>query len=223
MRYNISGTTVQYLNIELDPGESVYCDTGYLVSKSASVVMSPRLVGGILGAIKREITGATGFLTVFEAKGDRGLLTVSNDLPGKIIAIELNEGESIVLEDRAFLLATSNVSFNTQRVSLSAAFFTNTGLFLQKFNGPGVVFAHIVGDLIEHDLKEGDEIQIDPGHLAGFTPSLSYTVSTVGNIRSALFGGVGIFLMSFRGNGKLLLHSISRYKLTADILGSGNK
>ncbi|EQD55643.1 protein containing DUF124 [mine drainage metagenome] len=219
---------MQAVRISLDPGEKVYSDSGKLVSKSKSIVMEPRLVGGLVGAIERKVTGATGFLTEFVAKDAAGTMTVSGVLPGKIYQLALGEGEDFIAEHYAFIAADETVKFTMQTVGIGGAFFGGAGLILQKFVGPGNVFLHITGDVVEYNVTDDNPLEIDPGHIAGFDSSLKYKITFVDNIRTAMFGGVGLFLAKFEGNGKVVAHSVSRLKMASEIylqgkLDTGNK
>ena len=221
MNYEIEGNSMQVLKLTLQNGESVYADSGKLVSKSENVAMTPRLVGGIIKALERKVTGATGMLTEFKAGGDSATLSVAGIMPGKIKAMELGAGESFIAEHDAFLAAGSGVDFTAQTVGIGPAFFGGAGFVLQKFKGPGNVFMHVSGDILEYELDGTTALEVDPGHIAGFDDSLSYKIRFVDNIRSAMFGCVGLFLAKFEGKGRVILHSVSRYKLSSAIYTQG--
>ena len=221
MKYEVIGGSMQAVRISLDVGEKVYSDSGKLVSKSQSVIMTPRMVGGIVGAIERKVTGATGFLTEFVAKDAPGNMTVAGVLPGKVYQLTLGEGEDFIAEHYAFIAADETVKFTMQTVGIGGAFFGGAGLILQKFVGPGNVFLHITGDVVEYDVTEDNPLEIDPGHIAGFDSSLKYKITFVDNIRTAMFGGVGLVLAKFEGNGKVVAHSVSRLKMSSEIYLQG--
>lgn len=215
--FEIVGHDMQLLKLKLKKGERIYSDSGKLVSKSETVSMTPRLVGGVMGAIERKVVGASGLLTSFEAKDD-GFVSVAGVYPGKVLPIGLRAGESFVAESNSFLAADDTVSYSLQPVNLGAAFFGGAGFVLQKLVGPGYVYIHVIGDVIEHDLDGTQSLEIDPGHVAGFDPGIQYKVRFVDNIRTAMFGGVGLFLATFSGKGRVFCHSVSPLKLSADIV-----
>ncbi|MGC8586541.1 MAG: TIGR00266 family protein [Candidatus Micrarchaeia archaeon] len=223
MNYEILGNNMQAVKITLNPGEKIFTDSGKLVSKSGNVKMDPRLVGGIVGAIERKATGATGMLTEFTAIDSPGSVTVSGVMPGKVYVVKLNPGEQFIAEHRAFLVAESTVKFTISTVSIGAAFFGGAGLILQKFVGPGSVFMHVTGDLIEYNLDGSEPLEIDPGHVAGFDVSLKYKITFVDNIKTMMFGGVGIFLAKFEGKGRVVAHSVSSLKLSSEIYLEGKE
>ncbi len=212
---------MQALRISLRDGERIYADSGKLITKNKNINMTPRIAGGIIKAIERKAVGATGMLTEFKAGGGDGVVSIGGIMPGKIYQITLGEGEQFIAEHYAFIAAEESVNFTMQTLGMGTAFFGGAGFLLQKFTGPGNVFIHVVGDIIEHQVSEDNPLEIDPGHIAGFSPALKYKVTFVDNIRSAMFGGVGLFLAKFEGEGKVVAHSVSRYKLSSEIYLQG--
>lgn len=221
MRYSILGSNMQYLSVILDEGEKIFADSGTLVSKTESIIMTPRFAGGIMAALERKASGAQALLTEFSSKGASGEVAVAGLFPGKVFQVTLKPGERFTAEKYAFLAADSSVQYSVQIMNLGAAFLGGAGLYLLEFIGPGNVFIHVAGDIIEHDITPDSPIEVDPGHVAGFDSQLSYTVRFVDNIRTAMFGGVGLFLAKFKGNGRLITHSVSRFKLSSEIYRLG--
>ncbi len=222
MKYEIVGDNMQSLKVDLAVDERIYGDSGTLVSKSDSVVMTPRMAGGLGGMFARKMTGASGLLTEFMAKNIDGHVSLAGIYPGKIFTVNLEEDQTFVAEKEAFLAAEDTVKFTVQTMGVGAMWFGGAGIVLQKFVGPGRVFIHVVGDIIEYDVTEGNPIEVDPGHIAGYDGTLQYKVTFVDNIRTAMFGGVGLFLATFKGNGRVITHSVSRVKLAAQIYRDGS-
>jgi uncharacterized protein (TIGR00266 family) len=221
MKYDIVGSNMQHLNVSLDEGEKIFADSGTFVSKTRNISMTPKFAGGIISAIERKVTGAEALMTVFEAKGGSGEVAVAGLFPGKVFQVTLKDGEKFTVEKYSFLAADASVKYGIQLMGAGAALFGGAGLYLLELVGPGNAFIHVVGDIIEHDVTDDDPIEIDPGHIAGFDSHLKYAVSPVDNIRTAMFGGVGLFLAKFEGNGRLITHSVSRYKLSSEIYIEG--
>jgi uncharacterized protein (TIGR00266 family) len=221
MNYEIVGSNMQYLKVTLKKGEKFYADSGNFISKSDSAVMEPKLAGGIVSALERKWTGATAMLTEFSAKTGDATVTLSGVYPGKIYAIKLGEGEEFIAEDKSFLAADESVKTGMQTVGLGAAFFGREGIIFQKFTGPGIVAIHVAGDIIEYKLDGTFNIDIDPGHLAGFDGGINYKMKFVDNIKTAMFGGVGLFLATMSGKGRVITHSVSRHKLDYTIYNDG--
>ncbi len=212
---------MQAVRFDLVPGEKIYADSGKLVSKSSNIKMTPRLAGGLIKAIERKVTGASALLTEFEAEGGNGYVTVAGVIPGKVYQVKLEKGEMLVAEDYAFIAAEESVQFSIATVGIGPAFFGGAGLVLQKLVGPGNVFLLGVGDIVEYNVTEDNPLEIDPGHIAAFDDSLKYKITFVDNIRTAMFGGVGLFLAKFEGTGKVIAHSVSRYKLSSELYLQG--
>ena len=223
MKYQIIGGSMQILKFELEQGEKIYSDSDKLISKSSSVKMTPRLAGGLVSALERKMTGATGLLTEFEAVKGAGTVSAGGILPGKIVAVDLKQGQQFSAEHFAFLGSTETVKFSMETVGIGAAFFGGAGLVLQKFVGPGTVFMHVSGDAIVYQVTPDNPLEIDPGHIAGFDSNLKYKITFVDNVRTAMFGGVGLFLAKFEGDGKVIAHSVSRYKLSTEIYLEGKQ
>jgi uncharacterized protein (TIGR00266 family) len=221
MDYQIVGGSMQAVRFDLVPGEKIYSDSGKLVSKSSNMKMTPRLAGGLVKAIERKVTGASALLTEFEAEGSHGHVTLSGVLPGKVYPVKLGNDEDLIAEDYAFIAAEESVKFSMATVGVGAAFFGGAGLVLQKLVGPGNVFLHVVGDIVEYTVSEDNPLEIDPGHIAAFDSTLKYKITFVDNIRTAMFGGVGLFLAKFEGNGRVIAHSVSRYKLASALYLQG--
>ncbi|MCL5420066.1 MAG: TIGR00266 family protein [Candidatus Marsarchaeota archaeon] len=209
MEYNIVGKDMQTLMVDLNKGDKFYANPGHFVKKDNSITMSARSVGGATGGLVRAFTGTGIFLAEFSADND-GQVSLAGILPGKVISFELGAGEEMLVEHFAYLASdTGNIEIQT--VSLGAAFFGGAGLFLQRHKGPGKVFIHVIGGAIETNLDGNDEVQIEPGHLAAFQPSLQYDIKYVGNLRAAILGGAGLFFANFTGKGKVICHSTSRF------------
>ncbi len=209
MKYTIVGEDMQTLRVVLNKGDTFYANPGHFVKKDDSINMSAGLVGGATGGLVRAFTGTGVFLAEFSANNN-GEVALAGILPGKILSFELGKGEEILVEHFAYLASdTGNIEIQT--VSLGAAFFGGAGLFLQKHKGPGKVFVHVIGGAIETDLDGKNAVQIEPGHLAAFQPSLQYDIKYVGNLKAAILGGAGLFFANFTGKGKIICHSTSRF------------
>ncbi len=223
MKYTVVGGDLQSLKIDLDENEAVYADSGTLVSKDETVIMNPKAVGGLVGMLERKASGATALLTEFRARNGPGHMQVAGIFPGKIVPIDLGPNGRFISEHGAFLLAEESVKFTMHITNLGGGLFGGTGFILQEFTGPGRVYIHVVGDMIEHDLDGTTAVEVDPHHVAGFDATLSYKIRFVDNIRTAMFGGVGLFLATYTGKGRLITQTISRYKLAAEIYAEGQQ
>lgn len=222
MKYKIIGDNLQIVNIELKQGESVYSEAGRLVYKSENVKMEAEVKGGLKAAIKRVMTKESFFVTRFTCESGTGLVGFAGDLPGKIKVISLSANESFITERGAFLCAELGVKIDFRFAKIGAAFFGGEGFILQKLTGPGLVFINAVGDLIEYTLGEGESIQVATSHIVGFDPTVDYDVQRPGDIKTALFGGQGILLARLMGPGRVVLQSMTKEKIAAELGISAN-
>jgi len=214
LKYHILGTVQQVLAVELQPGKTIFSDSGAMSWMSASVNMSTKASGGLGGMLKRAVSGASVFIVDFEANGSPGQAAFSTDFPGKILPIELEAGQSLVMHKHAFLCAEKSVTldvFFTKK--LGAGMFGGEGFVLQKLSGPGMTFAELDGDAVEYKLKDGEVLKVEPGHVAMFESSVSFDIQMMKGVANILFGGEGVFLATLTGPGRVWLHSLTESKM----------
>lgn len=216
--YTIQGHNLQVLRIRLRPGQEVYSEAGKMVYKTPAVRWETRMSGAtlgekIIGAIRRKIGGESLFLTYFRADSN-GEVGFAGSYPGKIQAIDLAPGQSIFVQRDAFLVAQPTVQFGIAFVKrLGAGFFGGEGFILEKLTGPGTVFIHAGGDFVEFPLQPGEALQVEPGCLVAFDQTVDYDIDYVGGIKTALFGGEGLFLATLRGPGRVIVQSMTLEKM----------
>lgn len=221
MDYSIVGGSMQILNINLKTGDKIYVDGGKVASRSEDAQMNAKWAGGagFLKGVEMAFSGTTTFLLEVTGQSDTSTVAVSGDIPGKVRAVELKEGESMYVEHEAFL-ATNDPS-KIDVTGSARGLMAGTGLFLEKFTGPCMVFVHVAGDIIEYDLQDGYTMLIDTGHLATFGGNMQIHLVPVGDIKAELFGHENFLMAKFTGPGKIIMHSVSRQRLAAS-LGRGN-
>lgn len=209
MRYEIKGTTMPALEITLDRGEAVYTETTSMSWMSREIDMATGTRGGLGKIIGRAITGESLFLTTFRSKQDGAKVVFTPDAPGVIIPVQLDRGQQIIAQRQAFMTATEDVDIKIHfRRKLGAGFFGGEGFVMQRFEGPGLVFAALGGEVVEYNLERGEELRVNPGYVAMHEPSVDYDIAFVGGVRNVLFGGEGIFLTTLRGPGKVWLQTM---------------
>ncbi|HDN97539.1 MAG TPA: TIGR00266 family protein [bacterium] len=225
MRYEIIGDNLQFVKIYLSEGEEVYAEAGKMMFKSANVSMESKLVGKpgenvITGALKRVIAGESIFTTHFKAVSGEGVVAFAGDYPGRIEPIVLDDGKSFIAQRDAFICAQISVEFSIAfQKHIGVALFGGEGFILEKFNGPGVVFIHGGGDFYIKELAPGEKLQVDTGCIVGFDDTVSYEINFVKDVKTALFGGEGIFLANLVGPGKVILQSLTLARLRREIGG----
>ncbi|WP_135550971.1 TIGR00266 family protein [Paenibacillus cymbidii] len=219
--YRIIGDEMQLVEIELDPGESVVAEAGSFMMMEASIRMetifgdgssdNKGFMGKLLGAGKRLLTGESLFMTLYTNAG-RGKERVSfaSPYPGKIVPLDLSELDGkIICQKDAFLCAAKGVSVGIafQR-KLGTGFFGGEGFIMQKIEGDGLAFVHAGGVIVEKVLQPGEVLRVDTGCLVALTQSVDYDIEFVKGVKSALFGGEGLFFATLRGPGRVWLQSL---------------
>jgi len=220
--YTIQGDNLQVARLRLKPGQEVYAEAGKMVYKTANVQWDTRMTGAtlgekLLGALRRTVTGESLFVTFFRAD-TAGEVGFAGSYPGKIQIFDLKPGQSILAQRDAFLFAETAVQFNVALVKrLGAGFFGGEGFILEKFTGPGAVFIHAGGDFVEFDLQPGQILQVDSGCIVAFDESVEYDIQFVGGIKTAIFGGEGLFLATLTGPGHVVVQSMTLQKMRREL------
>lgn len=219
--FQVFGEDLQYVEVELDPGEAALAEAGAMMYMEDGIQMetifgdgsqqSTGFFGALLGAGKRILTGESLFMTVFgNAASGKKKVAFGAPYPGRIIPVHLAEiGGEIIAQKDSFICAAKGVSLGIAfQKRLGAGFFGGEGFILQRLTGDGWAFLHAGGMIHERVLAPGETMRVDTGCIVGFTSSVDYDIELVGGIKTALFGGEGLFFASLRGPGKIWLQSL---------------
>jgi uncharacterized protein (TIGR00266 family) len=234
--YRIHGDDLQFVEIELDPAEATVAEAGAMMFMEDGIGMetvfgdgSPQnrgFVGSLLGAGKRLLTGESLFMTVFlnQSSGKRRV-AFGAPYPGKIIPIHLREiGGELIAQKDAFLCAAKGVSLSIAfQKRIGVGLFGGEGFIMQRLQGDGLAFLHAGGTLYERTLAHGETLRVDTGCLAAFQPSIDYDIQLVGGVKTALFGGEGLFFATLRGPGKVWLQSLPFSRLAGRIVAAASQ
>lgn len=212
--FQVLGQDVQRLLVDLAEGERVYAEGGHLIWKSSTVKMTARARGGLLASLERALTGASFFVLELEGPG-RALF--SGYAPGSVVEIRLGGGESILAEHRSFLVAEDSVKYDAKLVGLGFGWLGGEGLLMARFTGPGRVFLHSSGQADVIELRDGESIDVEAGHVLAMDSTVRARVSFTG-LRSALFGGEGIWMAHLEGPGRVWVRSISRQQMIMGLM-----
>jgi uncharacterized protein (TIGR00266 family) len=210
IRYHILGTIQQSLAMDLQPGQVVYSDTGAMSWMTATMTMNTKTGGGLSGMFKRAVSGGTAFIIDFTPNGGPGQVAFTTDFPGKILPIELDAGQCVIMQKHAFLCAEKSVTldvFFTRK--LGVGLLGGEGFILQKLTGPGMTFAELDGDAVEYHLQPGQVMKVEHGHLAMFESTVSFDIEMIKGMANILVGGEGLFLAKLTGPGRIWLHSMT--------------
>jgi uncharacterized protein (TIGR00266 family) len=231
--FEIFGDDMQFVEVELDPGETTVAEAGALMYMDAGIQMQTILGDGsreslgvmskIFGAGKRILTGESLFMTAYTNTGTgKQSVAFGGPYPGKIIPLDLAElGGEIICQKDAFLCAAKGVSIGIAfQKKLGVGLFGGEGFILQRLQGDGDVFVHAGGTLIEKELSMGEKLSIDTGCIAAFQSSVQYDINFVGGLKTAIFGGEGMFFANVTGPGKVWLQSLPFSRLADRIIAS---
>ena len=234
--FQIYGDDMQFVEVELDPQEGVVAEAGGMMYMEDGIEMetifgdgsqqNSGFLGSLMGAGKRLLTGESLFMTVFYNKAmGKKHVAFGAPYPGKIVPVNLSEiGGELIAQKDSFLCAAKGVSvgiaFNKR---IGAGLFGGEGFIMQRLQGDGWAFVHAGGTLMQRDLAPGEVVRVDTGCIVAFQPSVDYDIQYVGKIKSALFGGEGLFFATLRGPGRVWLQSLPLSRLADRIYAAAPK
>jgi uncharacterized protein (TIGR00266 family) len=232
--YKIYGEEMQYVEVELDPGETAVAESGAFMMMDDGIQMetifgdgskpNTGFFGKLMSAGKRVLTGESLFMTAFSNVGQgKKKVSFASPYPGKIIPLDLMEmGGKIVAQKDAFLCAAKGVSVGIEfQRKLGTGLFGGEGFIMQKLEGDGMAFVHAGGHVFERVLQPGELLRIDTGCLVAYTQTIDYDIQFVGGIKNTLFGGEGLFFATLRGPGKVWIQTLPISRLAGRILTYG--
>jgi len=230
--FEIIGSEMQCVEIELDPQETVIAEPGAFMYMDHAIEMqtifgdgSSQSGGGLLnklfGAGKRLLTGESLFMTTYTHNGyGKAKVAFASPYPGKIIPIDLYEfGGKIICQKDAFLCAAKGVSVGIEfQRKLGTGIFGGEGFIMQKLEGDGMAFCHAGGHIIKRNLKPGEILKVDTGCLVAYTQDIDYDIQFVGGVKNVLFGGEGVFFATLKGPGTVWLQTLPISRLASRVL-----
>jgi uncharacterized protein (TIGR00266 family) len=217
--YQVLGTVMQSVTLNLRANQAIYSETGALSWMADGISMNTNMGGGLGGLLKRAVSGESLFLVDYVAQRDKALIAFSSEFPGKIIPVNLAQGQSMIAQKDTLLVAekTVNLTVSFSR-KLGAGLFGGEGFILQKFDGPGTFFAALDGEVVEYTLGPGERLKVDTGHVAMFEPSVGYDIEMVKGFKNVLFGGEGLFFATLTGPGRIWLQTMPMSKLAGALV-----
>lgn len=218
MKYEIIGSTMQALKIELAANEKIFTESGAMTWMSSNVVMDTNFKGGLLKSLGRAISGESLTLTYFQTKGGNGEVGFAPTAPGKIIPIQITRQNPIILQKDSFMVAEDGVELSIFfQKKLGTGFFGGEGFIMQKLSGEGMAFAEIDGEVIEMELASGQSIDVDTSHVAMIESTVDMDIRFVKGFKNVIFGGEGLFLTRLTGPGKVWLQTMTIANLAGKI------
>jgi len=222
MQTRIQGTILPVLDVQLDPNESVFSESGELSWMTASIQMTTHTQmgggGGLFGVLKRVAGGGSLFMTEYRAFGAPGTVSFATKVPGHIVPVEVNPGNEFMVHRHGFLCATTQVTIGVGfQQSLGAGIFGGSGFMLQRVGGVGTAWLELSGELVQKTLAPGETLLVHPGHVGAFQASMGFNITTVPGIKNMIFGGDGIFLAVLSGPGTVWLQTLPISRLAHQI------
>ena len=232
--FEIKGQELQFLEIELDPGESAVAEAGAMVWKDGAISMTTvfgdgsggadgGFMGKLLGAGKRLVTGESLFTTVFTHQGHgKARVAFALPTPGSILPLKLDQyGGALICQKDSFLAAAKGVAIGVHfQKRIMTGLFGGEGFIMQRLSGDGWVFVQMGGTLVEKELAPGEELHVDTGCLAAMTPGVDFDLVAAGGVKSMIFGGEGAFFARLRGPGHVWIQSLPFSRLAGRMLAA---
>ncbi len=231
--YDIRGAEMQFVELELDPGEAGIGEAGSMMFMDAGISMDTvfgdgsaqqgGFFGKLLGAGKRLVTGESLFTTIYtNQSSNKQRVAFAAPYPGKILPMDLRQlGGTLICQKDAFLCAARGVSLGIAlQQKMSTGFFGGEGFIMQKLEGDGMAFVHAGGTVVKRELAPGQTLLVDTGCVVAYTPSVNFEIQYVGKIKTALFGGEGLFFAKLTGPGTLWLQSLPFSRLASRIFAA---
>lgn len=238
VEFKIYGEDLQFVEIMLDPGETVVAEAGGMMYMDSAILMdtifgdgsgrdeSKGIMGKLVSAGKRVITGESLFMTTFTNGGhEQKCVSFAAPYPGRVIPLDLTEvGGTLICQKDSFLCAAKGVSVGIAfQKKIGAGLFGGEGFIMQKLEGDGLAFMHAGGTIIKKELAPGETLKLDTGCLVALTKTVNYDVQFSGDVKTALFGGEGLVLATLTGPGTVWLQSLPFSRMADRIISSGRK
>jgi uncharacterized protein (TIGR00266 family) len=222
MQTRIQGTTMPVLDVQLDPNESVFSESGELSWMTGSIQMTTHTQmgggGGLFGVLKRVAGGGSIFMTEYRAVQYPGEVSFAAKVPGHIVPVQVGPGQEYLVHRHGFLCATTQVIISVGfQQSLGAGIFGGSGFLLQRITGNGTAWLELSGELIMKNLAPGEVLLVNPGHVGAFQATVGFQITTVPGIKNMIFGGDGIFLAVLTGPGAVWLQTLPISRLAHQI------
>jgi uncharacterized protein (TIGR00266 family) len=231
--FEIKGQEMQFVEVELDPGESAIAEAGSMMFKDAPVHMDTIFGDGshasqgfgskLWTAGKRLLTGESLFMTAFTHQGQgKARVAFAAPYPGSILAFHLGEmGGQLIAQKDSFLAAAKGVTVGIHfQKRIMTGLFGGEGFIMQKLEGDGYVFVHFGGAIVQRELAPGEVLHVDTGCVAAMTPDIDFDIVRAGSVKSMIFGGEGVFFAELRGPGVVWLQSLPFSRLAGRIMAN---
>ena len=218
MKYTITGDNLQFVNVELQPGEEFNSVAGAMAYMSGNMRMESKMEGGLMAGLKRSLSGASMFLLKYTPQGGVGTIGLAGKAPGKVLDVDVGLGSWIV-QKTGYLGSEPTVKLDMAlQKRMGSMLFGGEGLILQRLSGSGRAFIHACGDLNVVDLAPGEQYKVSTSNAVAWEDTVSYDISAVGGLKTALFSGEGLFVTTLTGPGKIVIQSMTLGDLAESLI-----
>lgn len=219
MKFEIFGGSFPAAEVTLNQGEKVFTQSGAMAWADNDIEMSTNMEGGFLKSLGRMFSGASLMFVTHTSQRDNSKITFSSAFPGTIKEFKIDENHNYLAQKSAFLVADPGVNVDaTVNDNFWAGLLGGEGFVLQKFTGEGTLLAEIDGSVQEIELKEGQSIKVETGHVALFESTVQYNVQSVKGLKNIFFGGEGLFLVELTGPGKVWLQTLTAHDMAEKLI-----
>jgi uncharacterized protein (TIGR00266 family) len=213
VEHRIVGTVMPVLEVTLESGESVVAESGELswMTSAIGLTTSTKTAGskGLFGAVKRAVGGGSLFMTEYTAQGGSGLVAFATKVPGHIKPIEVGGGRDYFIHRGGYLCGTTGVELSIAfQQTFGAGLFGGAGFVLQKVTGSGSAWVELDGEIVEYELKGGEQLRVHPGHVGMLDSTVTFEITRLPGIKNIIFGADGLFLAALTGPGKVWLQTL---------------
>ncbi len=226
MNFEIKGTPLPVVIMNLEAGEQIRTEKGAMSWMSPNMEMTTSTNGGVGKAIGRMFSGEAMFQNTYTCQGGPGMIACASSFPGEILAIRITPENTIIAQKSAFMASEAGVTMSVHfQKRGGAGLFSGEGFILEKFTGNGYVFLEIDGSVIEYTLAAGQSLIVDTGNLAAMDASVDMNIQSVKGIGNKLFGGEGFFNTVVTGPGRIWLQTLPRNVVAGAVspyIASGN-
>lgn len=217
MQYKIFGGQLPAVSIRMEPGESIYTQSGGMAWMQDGITMETNMKGGLGKGLGRLFSGESLFMATYTAQR-AAEITFAASLPGEIRALELRPGQEYIAQKNAFLCATPGVQLAARVNSVKAGLFGGEGFVLQHLSGTGLAFLELDGTIVEYLLAPGERMIVDSGNVAFFEAQVGYSAEMVRGFKNILFGGEGLFLTTLTGPGRVWLQTLTASEIASRVI-----
>lgn len=219
MKFEIFGGSFPAAEVTLNEGDKVFTQSGAMAWGDNDIEMTTNMEGGFLKSLGRMFSGTSLMFVTHTAKRNDSKITFSSAFPGTIKEFKVDANHEYFAQKQAFLVADPTVNVDaTVNENFWAGLLGGEGFVLQKFSGEGSILAEIDGSVQEIELKEGQSIKVETGHVALFDSSVKYEIQTVKGFKNIFFGGEGLFMVTLTGPGRVWLQTLTAHDMAEKLI-----